>query len=205
MANSPSRHLLAGPGQEKLSCSGPKLVGQVTCATEEVRARQSTPIIKKKKERKTHYSDALRKAPPGPTSSGGPLDSCHRRQGVGSSHPGPRPSLRMLVPAVDLPGPRSALRRTHRSVVFPGTAPTTHTHILRIKPDSREPASWTTTENLEAFGGGVALYIPPQYRGSWKTSQFCLGTEGSLVSTVNSMDAPQAPSVRRVQPRVTVR
>lgn len=84
----------------------------------------------------------------------------------------------------------------------PGTAPTTHTHILRIKLDSREPASRTTTENLEAFW----WWGRPVYRGSRKTSQFCLGTEGSLVSTVNSKDAPTGPSQRRrVQPRVTVR
>lgn len=47
----------------------------------------------------------------------------------------------------------------------PGTAPTTHTHILRIKLDSREPASWTTTENLEAFWWwGRPVYSTPIQR-----------------------------------------
>lgn len=36
------------------------------------------------------------------------------------------------------------------------------------------------TENLRPLVVGAACIFHPNTEGSWKTSQFCLGTEGSL-------------------------
>ena len=89
-------------------------------------------------------------ATPRPTAS---MSSCHRwRRGVGERHPGPRPSLRMLLPAVDLPwAPLSSQEDRQEGCLPSEPPPTTHTDILHINLNSREPGSRKTTENLEAF------------------------------------------------------
>lgn len=178
----------------------------MTCATEEVRARQSTPIIKKRKGNPLLRcsEESASRTYVFPMASG--LLS-QGRQGVGEPHPGPRPSLRMLVPAVDLPWAPLSSQEDTQECCLPRELPPPHTHTSCVLNSTAENLLPGRPQRIwRPFGGGVALYIPPQYRGSWKTSQFCLGTEGSLVSTVNSKDAPTGPSQRRrVQPRVTVR
>lgn len=199
----------------------------MSCATEEVRARQSTPIIKKRKGNpslRCSEESASRTyvfqtasgapvtcgerrggAPPRPTASRGSRHG--RRRGVGERHPGPWPSLRTLVPAVDLPWAPLSSQEDRQECCLPPEPPPPHTHTSCILNSTAENLVPGRPQRIwRPFGGGVALYIPPQHRGSRKTSQFCLGTEGSLVSTVNSKDAPTGPSKRRrVQPRVTVR
>ena len=117
-----------------------------------------------------------------------------RRRGVGERHPGPRPSLRMLLPAVDLPwAPLSSQEDRQEGCLPSEPPPTTHTDILHINLNSREPGSRKTTENLEAFWwwGHPVRSTPTQDLGKPASSVWAQKAAWFQLSTVRTrLQAP---------------